>query len=151
MQGIYLRWMRRKWKQICNKGRMWIAMFRYLPSWIIYKWYPIVKDRKMFRASDIFSHLRTMSLFNLARACCKAMEPPCLACSLGISVDEYCMDNPLMSGCEKGNIYEMTNCWLVSQYQEYLKWQIFMWSSICAFLFWYMQGIQRLSKCATNR
>ena len=72
---------------------------------------------KMFGTSNIFSYLRTMSFFNLARACCRAEQASCLACSLGISVDEYCMDNPLMSGCEEGNIYKMINCWLISQYQ----------------------------------
>ena len=79
------------------------------------KLFAIAKKSSIYRASDIFSILRTMPFFNLARGCCRAEQASCLACSLGISVEEYCMDNALMSGCEKGNIYKMTNCWLVSQ------------------------------------
>ena len=73
------------------------------------KLFAIAKKSSIYRASDIFSILRTMPFFNLARGCCRAEQASCLACSLGISVEEYCK-NPLMLGCEKGNIYKMINC-----------------------------------------
>ena len=54
-----------------------------------------------------------MYFFNLARNCCAALQASCLACELGISVEEYCKDHPLMLGCEKGNINKMFSQLLV--------------------------------------
>ena len=31
--------------------------------------------------------------------CCQALTAPCLACSAGLTVDEYCQQNPGTSGC----------------------------------------------------
>ena len=89
----------------------------------MYKFYPIIIQN--FRASYIFTHLRTMSFFNLARNCCAALQASCLACELGISVEEYCRDHPLMLGCEKGNIYKMINQLLVGFLNRWNHYRIY--------------------------
>ena len=33
------------------------------------------------------------------RACCQAVTADCLACTEGISVEEFCLDNPDIEGC----------------------------------------------------
>lgn len=37
---------------------------------------------------------------NAPRACCKALTAECLSCSEGVSVEEYCKENPTTAGCK---------------------------------------------------
>ena len=39
------------------------------------------------------------------RACCQAVTADCLACTAGISVEEFCLDNPDIEGCPSKYIY----------------------------------------------
>ena len=46
------------------------------------------------------------------RACCKALTADCLACTIGVSVDEYCVRNPDTAGCS-GNKIHFEDCFLL--------------------------------------
>ena len=41
------------------------------------------------------------------RACCRALTADCLACTEGVTIEEFCIDNPDVEGCpSKKNIIE---------------------------------------------
>ena len=42
------------------------------------------------------------SALNTERACCYALTAECLSCAAGMELDQYCEQNPEISGCKGG-------------------------------------------------
>ena len=56
-------------------------------------------------AAALSAAMRAVVLLGLVAAadaqCCMAWSPSCLACQAGVSVEEYCAQNPSMMGCDQ--------------------------------------------------
>ena len=40
------------------------------------------------------------------RACCRALTADCLACTEGVTIEEFCIDNPDVEGCPSKKEYQ---------------------------------------------
>ena len=47
------------------------------------------------------------------RACCRALTADCLACTEGVTIEEFCIDNPDVEGCPSKKEYQFIH-WLRS-------------------------------------
>ena len=59
-------------------------------------------------------HIMSYLLFHIVdyvdyadRACCRALTADCLACTEGVTIEEFCIDNPDVEGCPSKKEYQL--------------------------------------------